>query len=86
MTKHNKELNQQIKMLERQKEIEANKELQLLEQERNGSITDNDKYFYENATGKPIAVRDIMTPQAKRLRKGIFEYDSFSDCQYEGTN
>lgn len=38
-----------------------------------GKIKDNTEFLFDNATGHPLKVRDIMTPQAKKIRKGLFD-------------
>ena len=54
--------------------------------EKKGNIYDNQKYIFENKTGKAVPIREVMTPQANKLRNGIFDIDPNPMCQMKDTN
>lgn len=58
----NKERLKQMHFAQLQREIELTREMKKIELEKNGCITDNKNYFFENSTGAPMPVREVMTP------------------------
>ena len=47
-------------------------------------ILDNDEYMFENRTGKIIKVEDLVTHDARNLRKGHFRHQILTNINMKG--